>query len=57
MSWAWLYYNGARAGLTRTEVEVLPLGRVCDQIACFRIACCGAKEARKKGGTLFDQTG
>ena len=57
MSWAWLYYNGSRAGLTRTEVETLPLGQVCDQIACWMISACGAKQKTAKGGTLFDQTG
>lgn len=57
MSWAWLYYNGARAGLTRPEVEYLPLGRVCDQIACWQISACGAKEKMTSGGgSLFDQT-
>ena len=51
MSSAWLYFNGAKAGLTRFEVENLPIGRVLDQIACWQIAECGAKEAR--GGDLF----
>lgn len=53
MSSAWLYFNGAKAGLTRFEVENLPIGRVLDQIACWQIAECGAKEAR--GGDLFEQ--
>lgn len=57
MSWAWLYYNGARAGLTRSEVEYLPLGRVYDQVACWMISACGAKEkTHSVGGSLFDQT-
>lgn len=53
MSTAWLYFNGAKAGLTRFEVENLPIGRVLDQIACWQIAECGAKEAG--GGDLFEQ--
>lgn len=53
MSSAWLYFNGAKAGLTRFEVENLPIGRVLDQIACWQIAECGAKEARS--GDLFEQ--
>lgn len=53
MSPAWVYYNGAKAGLTRFEVRNLPMGRVFDQIACWQIAECGAKE--KNGGDLFAQ--
>ena len=53
VSTAWLYFNGAKAGLTRFEVENLPIGRVLDQIACWQIAECGAKEAG--GGDLFEQ--
>lgn len=53
MSSAWLYFNGAKAGLTRFEVENLPIGRVLDQIACWQIAECGAKEAGD--GDLFEQ--
>lgn len=55
MSSAWLYYNGAKAGLTRSEVRNLPLGRVFDQIACWRIAECGYKEKTKLGGSLMEQ--
>lgn len=55
MSRAWLYYNGARAGLTRSQVEYLPMGRVFDQIACWQIAECGAKEKLRRGGSLFEQ--
>lgn len=58
MSPAWLYYQGSRAGLTRREVETLPLGRVLDQIACYQIAECGATErrgSRQRGGNdLFE---
>lgn len=50
MSPAWVYYQGARAGLTRRETETLPLGRVLDQIACYQIAECGAKEKRGRAG-------
>lgn len=53
MSPAWIYYQGAKAGLTRREAETLPLGRVLDQIACYQIAECGAKEKRgscRRGG-------
>lgn len=55
MSRAWLYYNGAKAGLTRPQVEYLPVGRVFDQIACWQIAECGAKEKIQRGGSLFEQ--
>lgn len=51
----WLYYNGARAGLSRFEVENLPLGRVLDQIACWQIAECGAQERVRPAGSLADQ--
>lgn len=47
MSSAWLYYNGAKAGLTHFEVRNLPIGRVLDQIACWQITECGAKDATK----------
>lgn len=52
-----MYYQGAKAGLTRWEVDHLPLGRVLDQIACYQIAECGAKEKVRsvKGGDLFEQ--
>lgn len=52
-----MYYQGARAGLTRWEVSNLPLGRVLDQIACYQIAECGMKEKKQKqtGGSLFEQ--
>ena len=39
--------------MTRFEVENLPIGRVLDQIACWQIAECGAKEARSVD--LFEQ--
>ena len=52
---AWLYYNGARAGLTRFEVENLPIGRVFDQIACWQIAECGAVERHRARGSLMEQ--
>lgn len=52
---AWLYYNGARAGLTRPEVRNLPLGQVLDQIACYQISEMGAKEKKTPTGSLFDQ--
>ena len=55
MSTAWLYYNGAKAGLTRFEVENLPMGRVFDQIACWQIAECGAKERVVSNDSLFAQ--
>lgn len=55
MSSAWLYYDGAQAGLTRFEVRNLPIGRVFDQIACWQIAECGAKELRRASGSLFEQ--
>lgn len=31
------------------------MGRVFDQIACWQIAECGAKEKVRRGGSLFDQ--
>lgn len=38
------------------EVRHLPLGHVLDQIACWQIAECGAKQLpRRDGGSLFDQ--
>ena len=55
MSPAWVYYNGAKAGLTRFEVRNLPIGRVFDQIACWQIAECGAKEKRRSSGSLMEQ--
>jgi hypothetical protein len=38
-------------------VNHLPIGRVLDQIACYQIAECGAKEAKaaRFGGDLFEQ--
>ena len=48
-------YNGARAGLTRFEVENLPIGRVFDQIACWQIAECGAVERHRARGSLMEQ--
>lgn len=55
MSPAWLYYSGARAGLSRFEVDHLPLGRVFDQIACYQIAQCGAEERTAARGSLMSQ--
>ena len=55
MSPAWVYYNGAKAGLTRFEVRNLPIGLVLDQIACWQISACGAKERRRLSGDLFEQ--
>ena len=56
VSAAWLYYQGAKSGLTRWEVNHLPIGRVLDQIACYQIAECGAKEKKQStGGDLFEQ--
>lgn len=55
MSPAWLYYSGARAGLSRFEVDHLPLGRVFDQIACYKIDRCGAEEKRAAAGSLMAQ--
>lgn len=55
MSPAWVYYDGAKAGLTRFEVRNLPVGLVLDQIACWQIAECGAKEHRRLSGDLFEQ--
>lgn len=52
---AWIYFNGAKAGLTRPEVRNLPLGQVLDQIACCNIAEHGAKERRTVSGSLFEQ--
>lgn len=60
MSSAWLYYYGAKAGLTRVEVRMLPLGEVFDQIAVYQIAECGAKEKRRStrmSGSLYQQMG
>lgn len=54
MSSAWLFYSGAMAGLTRAEVNNLPIGAVLDQIACYQIAH-GAKEKRILTGSLFEQ--
>lgn len=53
MSSAWLYYNGAKAGLARFDVRNLPIGQVLDQIACWQIAECGAKE--RSSGDIFAQ--
>lgn len=50
-----MYYNGAKAGLTRFEVDNLPIGLVFDQIACWQIAVCGARERKRAKGSLFDQ--
>jgi hypothetical protein len=52
-----MYFQGFKAGLTRWEVDHLPLGRVLDQIACYQIAECGAKEKsrRARSGDLFEQ--
>ena len=55
MSPAWVYYNGAKAGLTRFEVDHLPMGKVFDQIACWQISACGAKERKRFTGDLFEQ--
>lgn len=55
MSPAWVYYDGAKAGLTRFEVRNLPVGLVLDQIACWQIAECGARERRRLHGDLFEQ--
>ena len=41
--------------MTRFEVENLPLGQVFDQIACWQIAMCGAKEKRRASGSLMEQ--
>ena len=54
MSSAWLYYSGAMAGLSWSEVHNLPIGAVLDQIACYQIAH-GAKEKRILKGSLFEQ--
>lgn len=43
MSPAWLYFNGIRAGLTRAEIEHLPLGAMLDHIAVYQISDCGAR--------------
>ena len=51
----WLYYLGNRAGLTRFEVRHFPLGTVFDQIACWQISACGAKEKAEASGTLMEQ--
>ena len=55
MSSVWLYYNGAKAGLTRWEVRNIPIGMVLDQIACYQIAECGAIEVNHPAGSLFEQ--
>ena len=55
MSPAWLYYNGAQAGLDRQVIATWPIGQVLDQIACYQIAKCGAKEVTKPKGGLGDQ--
>lgn len=55
MSSVWLYYNGAKAGLTRWEVRNIPIGMVLDQIACYQISECGAVERTKNSGSLFEQ--
>lgn len=55
MSPAWLYYNGAKAGLSRFEVDHFPAGSVFDQIACWQIAECGAKEKKRISGSLAAQ--
>lgn len=55
---AWLTYNGARAGLSAAEVWALPLGMVCDHIACWKISNGYAKERKQPasaGGSLFEQ--
>lgn len=55
MSTAWLYLNGSSAGLTRFEVENLPIGMVFDQIACWLIRDRGAKEKKRAYGSLIEQ--
>ena len=52
---AWIYYMGMQAGLTFQEIQALPIGAVNDQIACYQISKCGAKEKKKTGGSLFEQ--
>ena len=37
MSFAWVYFHGAQAGLTRRETANLPIGQVYDQIDCWLI--------------------
>lgn len=49
------WISGAQAGLTRFEVDHLPLGLVFDQIACYQIARCGAKERTAARGSLMSQ--
>ncbi len=41
--------------MTRDEIENLPLGMVFDQIACYQIAECGAREKKATGGSLMEQ--
>lgn len=42
--------------MTRWEVRNLPVGQVLDQIACWQIAQCGAKEKKKpRIGSLMEQ--
>lgn len=55
MSTAWLYYNGAQAGMDPFTVAHYPIGCVMDQIACYQIARCGAKEKRRASGSLSEQ--
>lgn len=52
---AWLYYSGAQAGLTRFEVDHLPMGLVFDQIACWQLAMGIAEEKDVPQGSLAEQ--
>lgn len=41
--------------MSRFAVANLPIGQVFDQIACWQIAECGAKEKRRSSGSLMEQ--
>lgn len=55
MSPAWTYYMASRAGLSRQEAAILPLGAVRDQINVWLIFTGRAKEShRSSARDVFD---
>lgn len=50
---AWTYFHASRAGLTRREASVLPVGKVYDQIYCWLIEERGMKQ-KAKTRDVFD---
>lgn len=41
--------------MSRFDITNLPIGQVFDQIACWQIAECGAREKRRPKGSLMEQ--